>query len=77
MRPTVVECGFPSLHESFAHGVLAWLLAAGQHSRDIGIDCPSTVAGMSKVFGKRVVAGFPAIKVGIADEAGGIVEAVG
>ena len=73
----MLECDFPRLHESFAHGVIAWLLAAGQRARDGGIDGPSTVGGVPKVFSERVVAGLPTIKVRIADEASGVVKAVG
>ena len=77
MRPTVVECSFPRVYETFTHGVLAQLLTAGQRTGDGGTDRPSTVGGMSKVFGEWVVAGLPAIEVGIADKAGRVIEAVG
>ena len=77
VRPAVVECGFPRVHESFAHGVLTRLLTAGQRAGDVCIDRPSTVGGVSKVLGKRVVAGFPAIEVRMADEAGRVVKAIG
>jgi len=77
MRPAMVECGFPRVHKSFAHGVFAWRLAAGQRASDGGIDRPSTVWGVPKVFSVRVIAGFPAIEVRMADKAGDVVKAVG